>query len=148
MSNVKFNYFLKNNPNNKRELPIVMTIVMSGERTQMFTGLWTVKSKWNQKYSKVIGTDPDSKSINDTLLSFISRGRRVVNELVVSGKPFNPNTVKDKLKNGFSKNLKTIESYNLFLKRMEKKIPTKYTRSTYVKYLNTKLRVEECRYPI
>jgi len=143
MSNVKFNYFLKNNPNNKRELPIVMTIVMSGERTQMFTGLWTVKSKWNQKYSKVIGTDPDSKSINDTLLSFISRGRRVVNELVVSGKPFNPNTVKDKLKNGFSKNLKTIESYNLFLKRMEKKIPTKYTRSTYVKYLNTKLRVEE-----
>jgi len=102
-----------------------------------------VKSKWNQKYSKVIGTDPDSKSINDTLLSFISRGRRVVNELVVSGKPFNPNTVKDKLKNGFSKNLKTIESYNLFLKRMEKKIPTKYTRSTYVKYLNTKLRVEE-----
>ena len=143
MSNVKFNYFLKNNPNNKRELPIVMTIIMSGERTQMFTGLWTVKSKWNQKYSKVIGTDPDSKSINDTLLSFISRGRRVVNELVVSGKPFNPNTVKDKLKNGFSKNLKTIESYNLFLKRMEKKIPTKYTRSTYVKYLNTKLRVEE-----
>ena len=143
MSNVKFNYFLKNNPNNKRELPIVMTIIMSGERTQMFTGLWTVKSKWSQKYSKVIGTDPDSKSINDTLLSFISRGRRVVNELVVSGKPFNPNTVKDKLKNGFSKNLKTIESYNLFLKRMEKKIPTKYTRSTYVKYLNTKLRVEE-----
>ena len=143
MSNVKFNYFLKNNPNNKRELPIVMTIIMSGERTQMFTGLWTVKSKWNQKYSKVIGTDPDSKSINDTLLSLISRGRRVVNELVVSGKPFNPNTVKDKLKNGFSKNLKTIESYNLFLKRMEKKIPTKYTRSTYVKYLNTKLRVEE-----
>jgi integrase len=143
MSNVKFNYFLKNNPNNKRELPIVMTIVMSGERTQMFTGLWTVKSKWNQKYSKVIGTDPDSKSINDTLLSFISRGRRVVNELVVSGKPFNPNTVKDKLKNGFSKNLKTIESYNLFLERMERKIPSKYTRSTYVKYLNTKLRVEE-----
>ncbi|SED60555.1 Site-specific recombinase XerD [Tenacibaculum sp. MAR_2010_89] len=143
MSNVKFNYFLKNNPNNKRELPIVMTIIMSGERTQMFTGLWTVKSKWNQKYSKVIGTDPDSKSINDTLLSFISRGRRVVNELVVSGKPFNPNTVKDKLKNGFSKNLKTIESYNLFLEKMEKKIPTKYTRSTYVKYLNTKLRVEE-----
>ena len=143
MSNVKFNYFLKNNPNNKRELPIVMTIIMSGERTQMFTGLWTVKSKWNQKYSKVIGTDPDSKSINDTLLSFISRGRRVVNELVVSGKPFNPNTVKDKLKNGFSKNLKTIESYNLFLERMERKIPSKYTRSTYVKYLNTKLRVEE-----
>ena len=85
----------------------------------------------------------DSKSINDTLLSFISRGRRVVNELVVSGKPFNPNTVKDKLKNGFSKNLKTIESYNLFLERMERKIPSKYTRSTYVKYLNTKLRVEE-----
>lgn len=74
-----------------------------------------MKSKWNQKYSKVIETNPDSKSINDTLLSFKSRGRRVVNELVVSVKPFNSNTVKDKLKNGFSKNLKTIESYNLFL---------------------------------
>ena len=110
MSNVKFNYFLKNNPNNKRELPIVMTIIMSGERTQMFTGLWTVKSKWNQKYSKVIGTDPDSKSINDTLLSFISRGRRVVNELVVSGKPFNPNTVKDKLKNRIRKKRSAFKS--------------------------------------
>jgi hypothetical protein len=29
------------------------------------------------------------------------------NELVVLGKPFNPNIVKDKLKNGFSKNWKT-----------------------------------------
>ena len=48
-----------------------------------------------------------------------------------------------KLKNGFKQNLKTIESYNLFLQRMEKKIPSKYTRSTYVKYHNTKLRVEE-----
>ena len=38
-SQVKFNFFLKNNPNNKRELPIVMNITMSGERTQMFTGL-------------------------------------------------------------------------------------------------------------
>jgi integrase len=143
MSQVKFNYFLKNNPNNKRELPIVMTITMLNERTQMYTGLWTIKSKWNQKYSKVIGTDPDTKSINDTLLSLTSRGRQVVNELVVSGRPFNPNTVKEKLRNGFNQNLKTIESYNLFLERMEKKIPTKYTRSTYVKYHNTKLRVEE-----
>ena len=55
MSQVKFNFFLKNNPNNKRELPIVMTITMSGERTQMFTGLWTIRSKWNNKYNKVIG---------------------------------------------------------------------------------------------
>ena len=49
MSQVKFNFFLKNNPNNKRELPIVMTITMLNERTQMYTGLWTIKSKWNQK---------------------------------------------------------------------------------------------------
>lgn len=97
MSQVKFNFFLKNNPNNKRELPIVMTITMSGERTQMFTGLWTIRSKWNNKYNKVIGTDPESKSINDTLLSLTSRGRQVVNELVVSGRPFNPNPVYDKL---------------------------------------------------
>lgn len=143
MSQVKFNYFLKNNPNNKRELPIVMTITMLNERTQMYTGLWTIKSKWNQKYSKVIGTDPDTKSINDTLLSLTSRGRQVVNELVVSGKPFNPNTIKEKIRNGFSQNLKTVESYNLFLERMKSKIPTKYTKSTYVKYHNTKLRVEE-----
>jgi len=74
-----------------------MTITMLNERTQMYTGLWTIKSKWNQKYSKVIGTDPDTKSINDTLLSLTSRGRQVVNELVVSGRPFNPNTVKEKL---------------------------------------------------
>ena len=72
------------------------------------------KIKWNNKYSKVIGTDPESKSINDTLLSLTSRGRQVVNELVVSGRPFNPNTVKEKLKNGFNQNLKTIESYNLY----------------------------------
>ena len=116
---------------------------MLNERTQMYTGLWTIKSKWNQKYSKVIGTDPDIKSINDTLLSLTSRGRQVVNELVVSGKPFNPNTIKEKLRNGFSQNLKTVESYNIFLERMKSKIPTKYTKSTYVKYHNTKLRVEE-----
>ena len=143
MDNVKFTFFLKTKTNTQNQHPIVMTITMNTIRTQLYTGLWVLKNKWNEKTKRIKGQDDESKTLNDTLISLQSHARQVCNELLMSGKPFNPNTIKEKLKNGFSKSLGVVESYEIFLVRMDKLIPSKYTRATLVKYTNTKERVKE-----
>jgi integrase len=116
---------------------------MNKDRTQVFTGLWIEKSKWNDKLRKIRGMDEESQTLNDTLLSILSSARKVSNELLMSGKPYNPNIIKLKLKEGFTKNKGVVESYEIFLDRMKKLIPSKYTKSTLTKYTNTKERVKE-----
>ena len=143
MSNVKISFFLKNRLNNQNQQPIVMTITMNNDRTQVFTGIWVEKKKWNEKLKKIKGNDEESQSLNDTLLSIQSHTRKISNELLISGKPYNPNTIKLKLKEGFTSNKGVVESYEIFLERMKKLIPSKYTKSTLTKYTNTKERVKE-----
>lgn len=143
MTNVKLNYFLKNKVNSQNQQPIVLTITCGYDRTQYYTGMWVSKTKWNNRTKKMKGLDQESLTINDSLLTLQSKVRQVVNELIISGQPFNPTTIKDKLKNGFKDNLGTVQGFELFLDRMEKMIPSKYTRSTLVKYTNTKERVKE-----
>lgn len=143
MSNVKFGFFLKSRTNSQNQHPIVMTITMGYDRTQIFTGVWIQKIKWNDKTKKIIGRDEETKSLNDTLLTLSSHARQVSNELLVSGKPFNPSIIKEKLKNGFTKSLGVVEAFEIFLVRMDRMIPSKYTRATLVKYTNTKERVKE-----
>lgn len=143
MSNVKISFFLKNRLNNQNQQPIVMTITMNNDRTQVFTGIWVEKKKWNEKLKKIKGNDEESQSLNDTLLSIQSHTRKISNELLISGKPYNPNTIKLKLKEGFTSNKGVVESYEIFLERMKKLVPSKYTKSTLTKYINTKERVKE-----
>ena len=143
MSNVKISFFLKNRKNTLNQQPIVMTITMNQIRTQVFTGVWVEKKKWNDKLKKIKGTDEETQTLNDTLLSLQSQTRQISNELLISGKPYNPNTIKLKLKEGFSKSKGVVESYEIFLERMKKLIPSKYTQSTLTKYTNTKERVKE-----
>jgi integrase len=143
MSNVKFTFFLKTRKNTLNQHPIVLSITLNQDRTQLFTGVWVEKKKWNEKLKKIKGNDEETQSLNDTLVSILSSARKVSNELLISGRPYNPNTIKLKLKEGFNKSKGVVESYELFLDRMKKLIPSKYTQSTLTKYSNTKERVKE-----
>jgi len=143
MKNPKFSFFLRNKPNTLNQYPIVLTITMGQDRTQVFTGLYVAKNKWNAQTKRVKGHDKETKTINDTLVTIATQARQVSNELLISGMPFNPNTIKEKIKYGFKKNLGTVEAYEIFLERMKRLIPSKYTKATLLKYTNTKERVRE-----
>lgn len=143
MEKVKFSFFLKTRANKLNQHPVVMTITLNKQRTQIFTGVWVEKKRWNKNTKQIKGHDENTRSLNDTLISLQANARQISNELLLSGKPFNPNSIKEKLKNGYSKSIGVIEGYNLFLNRMEKLIGTKYERATYVKYKNTMERVRE-----
>ena len=143
MKNPNFSFFLRNMPNPQKLYPIVMTITMGKDRTQVFTGQYVAKSKWNPKTKKVKGHDVESKTINDTLVAIATQARQVSNELLLSGMPYNPSTIKEKIKYGFKKNLGTVEAYEIFIDRMKRLIPSKYTKATLLKYTNTKERVRE-----
>lgn len=143
MNNPKFSFFLRNKPNTQNQYPIVLTITMGKDRTQLFTGQYVAKGKWNAKTKRVKGHDQESKTINDTLVTIATQARQVSNALLISGFPFNPSTIKEKIKCGFKKNLGVVESYEIFLERMKRLIPSKYTKATLTKYTNTKERVRE-----
>ncbi|MCZ2488340.1 tyrosine-type recombinase/integrase [Aquirufa antheringensis] len=143
MNNPKFSFFLRNKPNTENLFPIVLTITMGKDRTQVFTGQYVAQSKWNAKTKRVKGHDQETKTINDTLVAIATQARQVSNELLISGMPFNPNTIKEKIKYGFKKNLGVVEAYEIFLERMKRLIPSRYTKATLLKYTNTKERVRE-----
>ena len=126
MKNPKFSFFLRNKPNTQNQFPIVLTITMGQDRTQVFTGQYVIKSKWNAQTKRVKGHDQETKTINDTLVTIATQARQVSNELLISGMPFNPTTIKEKIKYGFKKNLGTVEAYEIFLKRIIDK-----TRESY-----------------
>lgn len=143
MSHVKFSFFLKDKKNSQNQHPIVLSISMNYQRTQMYTSVWVEKSKWNHKNKTIKGKDEESVTKNDTLLSILTRCRQISNELTLKGLPFNPNTIKEKLKYGFTNSKGLLESYQVFLDRMDRQIPSKYTKSTWVKYKNTYTRLQE-----
>lgn len=136
METLILNFFLKSRKNPKNQNPIVMTIILGKDRTQVFTGVWIEEKRWNNVTKRIIGRDSETKTLNDTLVALLTRTRKISNELMVTGKPYNPNTIKEKLKDGFSERFGVIESFDMFLSRMEKLIPSKYTRTTLVKYTN------------
>ena len=98
MSQVTFSFFLKSKKNNKNQSPIVLTISMNGERTQHYTGLWINPKRWNSITKTIKGNDDESKTLNDTLISLVTHGRRITNELLISGQPFNSHIIKQKIK--------------------------------------------------
>ncbi len=143
MNSIKLSFFVKSKSNKQKQSPVVMTINYSKLRTQIYTGVWIDKKQWDSRKKIVKGNDEYIASINDTLKSLEVKARKVCNELVLSGKPFNAITIKDKLKNGFNNQLKVIEGFDIFLVKMKSLIGSKYTQATFVKYTNTKERVKE-----
>ena len=67
MSNVKFTFFLKTRKNSLNQHPIVLSITLNQDRTQLFTGVWVEKKRWNEQLKKIKGTDDETQSLNDTL---------------------------------------------------------------------------------
>jgi integrase len=143
MSSVKLSFFVKSKSNKKKQSPIVMTIIYDKLRTQIYTGVWIDRKLWDNRRKIIKGNDEYVVSINDTLKSLEVKARKVCNELVLSGKPFNSITIKEKIKNGFNKQIKVIEGFDIFLSKMKDLIGKKYTRTTLQKYANTKERVKE-----
>ena len=75
MKNPNFSFFLRNMPNPQKLYPIVMSITMGKDRTQVFTGLWVEKSKWNAKLKRIKGSEEQTQVLNDSLLSLLSHAR-------------------------------------------------------------------------
>lgn len=69
MSNIKFSFFLKSRKNKVNQHPIVLSITMDKDRTQLFSGVWVESKKWNEKTKKIKGNDEETQSLNDTLVS-------------------------------------------------------------------------------
>jgi len=144
MSNVKFSLFIKKaKKNTQNQHPIVLTISVAGVRSQIYTGVSVELKQWNPILKKVKGYDENAKALNSTLEALLINARQISNQLMISGVPFNPNTIKEQLRNGGKKSPLLIESFDKFLSRMNSLIPSRYTRATLVKYTNTKNRVKE-----
>ena len=63
MSNVKVNFFLKSRTNYLNQSPIVNTLTLGYDRTQVFTGIWIPMDRWNEKTKQVFVKKPSAMSI-------------------------------------------------------------------------------------
>lgn len=143
MSSIKLTFFLKSKCNKHKQSPIVLAINLDKIRTQVYSGVWIESKCWDKSRRVIKGYDDYTNSLNDTLKSMEVKVRKVCNELVLSGKPFNAITIKEKYKSGFNKQLKVIEGFDIFLSKMNELLGSKYQRATIIKYNNTKERVKE-----
>lgn len=143
MVNVKISFFLKSRFNKQRHQPIVMTICINKTRTQVFTGIWIHQSKWDQRKKQVKGNHEEVNALNDTLAALRTKIRQISNELLLSGREFNALTIKQRINEGFTKDLGVLTRFQVFLDRMKAQIGGKYTLATHQKYANTKLRISE-----
>ena len=142
--NVKLSFWLRSSTkNNKRQSPIVLHIHSDYERVHYSTGYWVIESLWDSKHQKVKGKDEDAVTVNDGLTTLKARARQVVNELLISGKPFNSYTVRDKLKNGIAKTSGVIEAMDDYIDMMKSLEKREYATPTIIKYTSTKERLRE-----
>ena len=110
--NVKLSFWLRTSAkNSKRQSPVLLHIFTDYDRVQYSTGFWVIESYWDEKHQKVKGKSEEADTVNDGLAALKARARQVANELIVSGKPFNSYTIRDKLKNGISKSMSLMCKY-------------------------------------
>ena len=142
--NVKLSFWLRASAkNSKRQSPILLHIFTDYDRVQYSTGFWVIESSWDEKHQKVKGKSEEADTVNDGLAALKARARQVANELIVSGKPFNSYTIRDKLKNGISKSMSLMQAFDERLNQMKALEGREYAKTTIVKYTNTRDRLKE-----
>ena len=137
----KITFWLNKAKSRKNKLsPIYLRVRYDYEYFVRSTGITVKESQWNKRLMRVKG-GRDAESINSELDSLKHRIIVDINQLILSGKPFNLEIIKKKLDGEDEKGVSLLKVYNDFLSTMKKLEGKDYARATIVKYSNTKLRL-------
>jgi hypothetical protein len=141
---VKLSFWIRpSQKNHQGKCPIYLRVQQNNVRTQYSIGEYINLSNWDKKGQKVKGNGEEAEAINGKLDSLKARALKIYNELLLSGEPFNPFTIKDRLVNGLVNTYTFNDLMEEYIQKMTSLKGKSYSQPTIIKYRNSQLRINQ-----
>jgi len=141
---IKLSFWIRSSQkNNQKKAPIYLRIQQDEVRTHLATGEYVNPLAWDKKAQRIKGNSEEAEAINGKMDALKARALKITNELLLSGEPFNPFTLKDRLVNGLTRAVTFDDVMNEYLEKMKSLKGKSYAQPTIIKYKNSQLRVSQ-----
>jgi hypothetical protein len=143
-NNIKITFWLyKSKKNSKNLVPVYLRVTQNYDHFFKLTGVYIHSSDWDKKAMRIKGTTPEVNTSNATLDAIKVKVLQIVNQLSVSGKPFNIHSIQKTLDGNDTNQITLMRVYDEQLSEMKRLKGKDYASSTIIKYKNTQLRLKQ-----
>lgn len=143
-NSVKVSFWLNESKKNaENDSPIYMRVRINNDHFHKSTGIGIHKSLWDKKAMRVKGGSDIASAYNEHLDGIRVKIMNITTQLNISGEPFDAKSIKKVFEGEKVKRLTLMEVYSEHLDEMKRMVGKQYTKSTLIKYKNTKLRLSQ-----
>jgi integrase len=143
-NNIKITFWLNRvKKNSKNLVPVYMRVTQNYDFFNKATGIRIPAGDWDKKAMKIRGATQEVATANSTLDSLRVKVLQVVNQLNLSGKPFNIHSIQKTLDGNETNQLTILKVYEEQLTEMKKLKGKDFAPATIIKYKNTQLRLKQ-----
>ena len=143
-NNIKITFWLNRvKKNSKNLVPVYMRVTQNYDFFNKATGIRIPAGDWDKKAMRIRGATQEVATTNATLDSLRVKVLQVVNQLNLSGKPYNIHTIQKTLEGNETNQLTILKVYEEQLTEMKKLKGKDFAPATIIKYKNTQLRLKQ-----
>jgi hypothetical protein len=145
-NNIKITFWLyKAKKNSKNLTPIYIRVTQNYDYFTKATGISIPAGDWDKKAMRIRGATTETDTDNSTLDSLKVKILQIINQLNLSGKPYNIHTIQKTLEGREKSQLTVMRIYDEQLSEMNKLKGKDFAPATIIKYKNTQLRITIAR---
>jgi integrase len=143
-TNIKITFWINRTKKNSKNLvPVYLRVAHNYGNFTRATGIRIPAADWDKKAMRIRGISPEVVTANATLDSLKVKVLQIINQLNVSGKPYNIHTIQKTLDGNETSQLTVLKIYDEQLAEMKKLRGKDFTSATIIKYTNTYLRLKQ-----
>ena len=143
-NNIKITFWINRTKKNSKNLvPIYLRVAQNNDFFTRATGIRISAGDWDKKAMRIKGATQEVITTNATLDSIKVKVFQAVNQLNVSGKPYNIHTIQKVLDGNGISQLTVMRIYEEQLTEMKKLKGKDFAPATIIKYKNTQLRLKQ-----
>jgi len=143
-NNIKITFWLNRvKKNSKNLVPVYMRVTQNYDFFSKSTGIRISAGDWDKKAMRIRGATQEVATANSTLDSLRVKVIQVVNQLNLSGKPYNIHSIQKTLEGNEINQLTILNVYEEQLTEMKKLKGKDFAPATIIKYKNTQLRLKQ-----
>ena len=143
-ANIKITFWINRTKKNSKNLvPVYLRVAHNYDKFSRATGIRINAADWDKKAMRIRGISPEVITANATLDSLKVKVLQIINQLNVSGKPYNIHTIQKTLEGNEISQLTVLKIYDEQLSEMKKLKGKDFTPATIIKYANTHLRLKQ-----
>ncbi len=143
-NNIKITFWINRTKKNSKNLvPVYLRVAHNYDHFTRATGIRIPAADWDKKAMRIRGATQEAITANATLDSLKVKVLQIVNQLNVSGKPYNIHTIQKTLDGNEISQLTVLKIYEEQLGEMKKLKGKDFAPATIIKYTNTHLRLKQ-----